>query len=675
MYSGVSNLAAVVVLADSASSAGSSSSVSSDSGSVSSRDSTVLPSASGSSSSSLTSSLSSQQTVSSSTASSDSGSYVSPIPDKPHVSSSRDELNSRQYSDLPVSQMLQDAFASSYSPFMVLASGGGGADTQSEWDRLVKRVDDLYATVNSMYGMFTTAFDYMKGIDRTNASQDGALKDLYNMSDTAFAYMRGIDTKNAAQDKSIGDLYSLSSNAFSQIKTVQNSIGDLYSLSSNAFSQIKGVQGSVGDLYSLSKNAFSQIKGTQDSIGDLYSLSKNAFSQIAGVQDKNKAQDGSIGDLYSLSSNAFSQIKGVQDKNKEQDGSLGDLYGLSANAFSQIKGTQDVNVEQAGQIDRNYQRILDLQKMDKDQDYASARRDVQLAELRSGQSGLAQKIEALSASVSDDLVGTAAVVHAIDSVNSTLQDIRDKIGWLMHDSTSPLVLASHYLYLLQTLLSDVLQKILDKLISIDNQVGGFVGLFKNFRDDFTGFVLNIRQDVANFQKGVLTGLLAACEWLEAIYHALLGLKPPDTSQIHLPPSDGDGGSGTNIWDVLKQLIESLGTIVGKLVDALSKLADLFSQLFVPKDLSFISDTFDSISGKFNKKFAIVTDFGSALKGMFSSRHSLKDFSLSFAGSSVVVPLSMVSGLVSTVRPLLTGLFVLLTVIGLYRRFTDGEVVS
>ncbi|MFT8663270.1 MAG: hypothetical protein ABF788_09120 [Zymomonas mobilis] len=42
---------------------------------------------------------------------------------------------------------------------------------------------------------------------------------------------------------------------------------------------------------------------------------------------------------------------------------------------------------------------------------------------------------------------------------------------------------------------------------------------------------------------------------------------------------------------------------------------------------------------------------------------------------MVVPLSMVSGLVSTVRPLFTGLFVLLTIIGLYRRFTDGEVVS
>jgi hypothetical protein len=528
---------------------------------------------------------------------------------------------------------MQDAFSSSYSPFLVLASGGGGADTQSEWDRLVKRVDDLYATVNSMYGMFTTAFDYMKGIDRTNASQDGAIKDLYNMSDTAFAYMRGIDTKNAAQDNSIGDLYSLSTNAFSQIKGTQNSIGDLYSLSSTAFSQIKGTQNSIGDLYSLSKNAFSQIKGVQDSVGDLYSLSKNAFSQIAGVQDKNKAQDGSIGDLYSLSANAFSQIKGVQDKDKAQDIQLTDHL----NAITILE-------DQMG-TERSRNDAQDV------------------------------KIAALSASVSDDLVGTAAVVYAINQVYGQLKYIGDLIWQLFYSDSSPLVITQHAVQGILSFCDDVVQKILDKAISIDNQINGFVGLFKNFRDDFTGFVLNIRKDIADFQKGVLTGLLAACEWLEAIYHALLGLKPPDTSQIHLPPSDGGGGSGTNIWDVLKQLIESLGTIVGKLVDALSKLADLFSQLFVPKDLSFISDTFDSISGKFNKKFAIVTDFGSALKGLFSSRHSLQDFSLSFAGSSVVVPLSMVSGLVSTVRPLLTGLFVLLTIIGLYRRFTDGEVVS
>ena len=271
------------------------------------------------------------------------------------------------------------------------------------------------------------------------------------------------------------------------------------------------------------------------------------------------------------------------------------------------------------------------------------------------------------------VVDLTVVTHAIDVVRDSVNTVNDnalKIYNFLHDDFWPLFKDLH------TLIDSSVMQILDKVTGIDNKFAGFWSDFKDFRDVTSGFYLNFGKVMADFQKGVFSGLLAVSEWLKAIYYSIQNLPAPETSEIHLPPKDGGGGgSGTNIWDVLKQLIESLGTIVGKLVDALSKLADLVSQLFVPKDLSFISDTFDGISSKFDKKFAIFIDFGSSLKGLFSSRHALKDFSLSFAGASVVVPLSMVSVLAGTMRPLLTGLFVLLTVIGVYRRFTDGEVVS
>ena len=271
------------------------------------------------------------------------------------------------------------------------------------------------------------------------------------------------------------------------------------------------------------------------------------------------------------------------------------------------------------------------------------------------------------------VVDLTVVTHAIDVVRDSVNTVNDtalKIFNFLHDDFWPLFKDLH------TLIDSSVMQILDKVTGIDNKFAGFWSDFKDFRDVTSGFYLNFGKVMADFQKGVFSGLLAVSEWLKAIYYSIQNLPAPETSEIHLPPKDGGGGgSGTNIWDVLKQLIESLGTIVGKLVDALSKLADLVSQLFVPKDLSFISDTFDGISSKFDKKFAIFIDFGSSLKGLFSSRHALKDFSLSFAGASVVVPLSMVSVLAGTMRPLLTGLFVLLTVIGVYRRFTDGEVVS
>ncbi|MFT9171476.1 MAG: hypothetical protein ABF480_11865, partial [Lacticaseibacillus paracasei] len=349
------------------------------------------------------------------------------------------------------------------------------------------------------------------------------------------------------------------------------------------------------------------------------------------------SDDKSLQSQITATNGLVAAVSSVADTNKKQINSLsGSVAGLQ-------KG---VNQAQAG-VDANV---------------------VQINKFLNLASGLQQGIDSLSVPV--DL---SIVTHAIDVVRDSVNSVNDtalKIFNFLHDDFWPMFRDLH------TLIDSSVMQILDKVTGIDNKFAGFWSDFKDFRDVTSGFYLNFGKVMADFQKGVFSGFLAVSEWLKAIYYSIQNLPAPETSEIHLPTNDGGGGgSGTNIWDVLKQLIESLGIIVGKLVDALSKLADLVSQLFVPKDLSFISDTFDGISSKFDKKFAIFIDFGSSLKGLFSSRHALKDFSLSFAGASVVVPLSMVSALAGQMRPLLTGLFVLLTVTGVYRRFTDGEVVS
>ncbi|MFT8904869.1 hypothetical protein, partial [Liquorilactobacillus satsumensis] len=364
---------------------------------------------------------------------------------------------------------------------------------------------------------------------------------------------------------------------------------------------------------------------------------KSLQAQIHDEAAARDSDDKSLQSQITATNGLVAAVSSVADTNKKQINSLsGSVAGLQ-------KG---VNQAQAG-VDANA---------------------VQINKFLNLASGLQQGIDSLSAPV--DL---SIVTHAIDVVRDSVNSVNDtalKIFNFLHDDFWPMFRDLH------TLIDSSVMQILDKVTGIDNKFAGFWSDFKDFRDVTSGFYLNFGKVMADFQKGVFSGLLAVSEWLKAIYYSIQNLPAPETSEIHLPTNDdGHGGSGTNIWDVLKQLIESLGTIVGKLVDALSKLGDLVSQLFVPKDLSFISDTFDGISAKFDKKFAIFIDFGSSLKGLFSSRHALKDFSLSFAGASVVVPLSMVSALAGQMRPLLTGLFVLLTVTGVYRRFTDGEVVS
>ncbi|MFT8663262.1 hypothetical protein [Zymomonas mobilis] len=496
------------------------------------------------------------------------------------------------------------------------SSGGGGADTEG------KSYDDgpLWAAMKSFQDQINVMYRQIYLIN----------------TDSLVSLQNQIHDEASARDS--GD------------KSLQKQIHDE---ADNRFSSDKSLQ---DQIHAEADNRFSTDKTLQDQIhseADNRSLAdKSLQDQIHSEADNRSSADKSLQDqIHAEADTRFSVDKGLQDQ----------IHAVASVADSASKGVSALWESSEG-----------LQSQITTTNGLVSSNTTSIDQLRLYQTSLSDKIDVLSSQVSD-AVGTAAVVHAIDSVGSGVKDLQNNTWSLLSIVTDKIWPAIRDV---KSLLDDVLQKILDKLISVDNQVNGFVGLFQKFRDEFSLFVLNIRQDIADFQKGVLTGLLAVSEWLKAIYYSIQNLPAPETSEIHLPTNDGGGGgSGTNIWDVLKQLIESLGTIVGKLVDALSKLADLVSQLFVPKDLSFISDTFDGISSKFDKKFAIFIDFGSSLKGLFSSRHALKDFSLSFAGASVVVPLSMVSALAGQMRPLLTGLFVLLTVTGVYRRFTDGEVVS
>lgn len=538
-------------------------------------------------------------------------------------------------------------------PQVVLAaggsSGGGGAD-DSSWDKLVARVKGLEGFrdyINNTYA------------NRVGADINALQKRVASLE--KFADYINNDYANRVA-KSIMDLQSFrdyinnvyANQVGSSISKLQDSVSDLQKFQSyinNTFASKFDAMGAkveylngpwatkvatqIGDLQKFQEYVNTTFAGKVDAVGAKVEYLNGPWANKVATQ---------IGDLQKFQSYVNTTFAGKVDKLGSDVSSLNDFRTYMNTTFVQKNSAAIQAVDD---------RVSDV--------------DNRVSDVNVSLLALSSKVDGMG------VVDLTVVTHAIDVVRDSVNTVNDtalKIFNFLHDDFWPLFQDLH------TLIDNSVMQILDKVTGIDNKFAGFWSDFKDFRDVTSGFYLNFGKVMADFQKGVFSGLLAVSEWLKAIYYSIQNLPAPETSEIHLPPKDGGGGgSGTNIWDVLKQLIESLGTIVGKLVDALSKLADLVSQLFVPKDLSFISDTFDGISSKFDKKFAIFIDFGSSLKGLFSSRHALKDFSLSFAGASVVVPLSMVSTLAGTMRPLLTGLFVLLTVIGVYRRFTDGEVVS
>lgn len=522
------------------------------------------------------------------------------------------------------------------------SSGGGGASTNDG-----SKYDDgpLWAALTSLQqqinvqanGLRLVNDEYLKSLQTQINANASSINSIWN--DGMRSLQVQISNEYSARDsgdKSLqAQIHDEASARDGGDKSLQAQIHDEASMRDGVDKSLQAqIHGEASTRDGADKSLQAQIHD-EASVRD--GSDKSLQNQIHDEAAARDSDDKSLQSQITATNGLVAAVSSVADTNKKQ-----------INIFSDsVAGLQKgVGKAQAG-VDANA---------------------VQINKFFNLASGLQQSIDSLSSPV--DL---SIVTHAIDVVRDSVNSVNDtalKIFNFLHDDFWPMFRDLH------TLIDSSVMQILDKVTGIDNKFAGFWSDFKDFRDVTSGFYLNFGKVMADFQKGVFSGLLAVSEWLKAIYYSIQNLPAPETSEVHLPTNDGGGGgSGTNIWDVLKQLIESLGTIVGKLVDALSKLADLVSQLFVPKDLSFISDTFDGISSKFDKKFAIFIDFSSSLKGLFSSRHALKDFSLSFAGASVVVPLSTVSVLAGTMRPLLTGLFVLLTVIGVYRRFTDGEVVS
>ena len=525
------------------------------------------------------------------------------------------------------------------SPQVVLAaggsSGGGGAD-DSSWDKLVSRVGNLEKFrdwINTTYS--TKVSDSISALQK-RVSDLETFRDYIN-NDYANKVAKSIMDLQSFRDY-INNVYS--AKVSDSISTLQGKVEYLNG------PWASDVATKIGDLQKFRDYVNNTFAPKVDSIGGKVEYLNGPWATDIS---------GKIGDLQKFRDYINqSYAPGVSDSIKTLQGKVEYLNGPWATKVSgDISSLNDF---------RTYMNTTFVQK----NSAAIKAVDDRVSDVNVSLAALSAKVDGMG------VVDLTAVVHAVDVVRDSVNAVNDtaiKIYNFLHDDFWPMFKDLH------TLIDSSVMQILDKVTGIDNKFAGYWSDFKDFRDITSGFYLNFGKVMADFQKGVFSGLLAVSEWLKAIYYSIQSLPAPETSEIHLPTNDGGGGSGTNIWDVLKQLIESLGTIVGKLVDALSKLADLISQLFVPKDLSFITDTFEGISLKFDKKFAVFIDFGSSLKGLFSSRHALKDFSLSFAGASVVVPLSMVSSLAGQMRPLLTGLFVLLTVTGVYRRFTDGEVVS
>lgn len=125
-----------------------------------------------------------------------------------------------------------------------------------------------------------------------------------------------------------------------------------------------------------------------------------------------------------------------------------------------------------------------------------------------------------------------------------------------------------------------------------------------------------------------------------------------------------GGLTSGIADIVKAILG----LVGKILDGLLGL-------FVPKDLDFISAEFTKLKTNFDNKLSIVGTLKSTMTGAFDSggESPLTGLEMSLpamGGESVkVVETSFVEPYVGTIKKIISGILVFVTLIYLYRKIT------
>jgi predicted nucleic acid-binding Zn-ribbon protein len=511
-----------------------------------------------------------------------------------------------------------------------------------------------------------------------------------------------LDTKFSNIEKAFAAIRNQQSIDGTTIASLQSTVSSYATHFANIEQALSDIRADLGRLHGFDANATTHFDNLEKALtdirtdlGKLHGFDANATTHFDNLEKALTDIRKDIGALHGFDANATTHFDNLEKALTDIRKDIGTLHGFDATvtdhftniekALSDLRSYNDSSGKRFANIEKAFSDIRDAVGKNASDNASQSK---SLSDISGSVSGLSARlvsletlpptVNLLQTSVSDlsktvnSALDTSAVVHAIDVVRDVVSKWSD-------------IASAHYKVVrdIKAGLDVSLQKILEKLISIDNHLIGYqavwVDNWKNFTVGYDGYQKFWAQNFSNFSENWLKGLEITTTWLQSIYNAITGLQLTSPPTIVTPPAGTEQPAGTNFWDVLKQLIKSVADAVGKLVDAVShlldNLSDLLKSLFVPKDTKFLDSSFKSISTKVNTKFKFFISFGDAVKNVFSSRKAISDVSFTFQDKAVSIDLSWLRTLARMIRPYATGAFLISSIIGLYRRITGGDVVQ
>lgn len=215
-------------------------------------------------------------------------------------------------------------------------------------------------------------------------------------------------------------------------------------------------------------------------------------------------------------------------------------------------------------------------------------------------------------------------------------------------------------------------------------------------NNIDGFETYLREEFAllndwyslqvDWSKMINDNILIAIAALDKLF-----LKPDGTVNLSVPPFDFDrlqeildsldfgnvvNEAGTNFWDVLQQLIDSLGGLAESIMAIVPDLIEELVALVIPEDKEFFSKKLTALTDSFDTKFSGVLKLSDSVKNIYSQPKSMNSITYTiFDVEMKLIPDFMLSK-IGDFRTVMGALIYLGTFISIYKRFVgQGDVIQ
>lgn len=135
-------------------------------------------------------------------------------------------------------------------------------------------------------------------------------------------------------------------------------------------------------------------------------------------------------------------------------------------------------------------------------------------------------------------------------------------------------------------------------------------------------------------------------------------------------------AGTNLWDVLQQLIDSLGGLLESIVAIVPDLIDELIGLIIPENRNIFSEKMSQFTGKFETKFSSITAVTTEFTNVYSQPKNINSVQINIFDQNLKLIPDMFAENFNWLRSMLSAFMYLSTLVTCYKRIVgSGDVIE